>query len=75
MLLNKLRMPIHDLRRGFADDDEAHDDRPLRPLVGDEIFFAHTLDEATRLDSRLSHMLDVIAQSVLSHTGRAVAST
>ena len=75
MCLGELGVAVHNLRDGFANDDEANDDRPLGPLVLKEILFGQALHEAAGVSSGLLHVMQVVGQAVLVYTGRASAST
>lgn len=75
VLSREFRKPIHYFGCRLANDNQAHDDRLLRPFVVDELFLAQTFDEDQRIARSLTHMLKVIAEPVRDHTGRACSST
>lgn len=67
----ELRITIHHLGSCLANDDQAHDDRLLRTLVVDELFLAEAFDKDQRITRGQAHVLKIIAEPILSHTGRA----
>jgi hypothetical protein len=73
---DELGIAVHHLRGGFANDDEAHDDRLLGALVRQEIVFGQPLHEAARIHCGLLQVIHVVREAVLgAHTGRACANT
>lgn len=44
-------------------------------FVVEELFFTQTFDKDQRIPSGLTHMVKVIAETVIGHTGRACSST
>ena len=45
----EIRVAIHELRRRFTNDDEAHDDCILGAPIGEKVVLAHTFDEIARV--------------------------
>ena len=60
---------------GLANDDEAHDNGLLGSLVLKECLFAQAIHKATGILRGLWHVLEVISQSAIAHTGQASANT
>ncbi|SEO52796.1 hypothetical protein SAMN05216404_1357 [Nitrosospira multiformis] len=68
-MLCELSVGVHYLSRSFTNDDETHDDGLLGALVLKEIIFSHTFHKAACIRRGLLHMVKVVGQAILTHTG------
>lgn len=71
----KLRIMLHHLGSGFADNNQTHHHCLLRPLIRQKFLLLQTFDKSTSVNCRLLYVIQIVGKTINDHTGLASAKT